>query len=633
MVGFLFLEWLYRMHSKRLIYGSNRVFDFLVLWILPVGLLLLLSALFFVGNRNVLHKLYYGLFSAPTLLLLCLRPREFKEAFREPVIIAFVMFSAWALISLLWSPEHHPDTDLFKRPMHTFMLLAGCGMLLHYRNELFKPIFFSAALIALITTLFNLAHFIKSFEPGMRMIGGRGALDNPLLSSHIFGFFTIYWLFVCVTTRQLKSLWFAVPALAIMLAAVLATGSRTPLVALVVAALWLTLISPNRRSALMIAGLIFGFATVVAIAPEIITVRGDSSRLGLWQLSLERIAEHPWIGHSYDSDLYLSFGWGETLREPHSFALGVLYYVGIIGFIPWILMICWGLYSSFRHRTQALFILASSLLAYGIGAGLTEGGGILSRPKEHWFLLWIPLALIAGLNIARRRRSLLRLPVADIKSQEFDQLCSNAHVIEADGLGPKVLRLEDGSFLKLFRPRRWYTSGSFNPYSERFASNSEQLRTLGIPAPHILGLYSLPDASSAVAYTPLPGLTLRQALQSLDSSLRESLVERFGRFMAQLHERGVYFRSLHLGNVLLMDDGEFGLIDVADLRIYPSPLRYALRQRNLRHMQRYPQDRNWLFETHFEQLVKGYATVASPTATAKIREQVRSLAHSGDKHL
>ncbi|WP_336145611.1 lipopolysaccharide kinase InaA family protein, partial [Klebsiella pneumoniae] len=78
----------------------------------------------------------------------------------------------------------------------------------------------------------------------------------------------------------------------------------------------------------------------------------------------------------------------------------------------------------------------------------------------------------------------------------------------------------------------------------------------------------------------------RQALQSLDSSLRESLIERFGRFMAQLHERGVYFRSLHLGNVLLLEDGEFGLIDVADMRIFPSALRNTLRQRNLKHMQR-----------------------------------------------
>lgn len=625
MVGFLFVEWLYCMHSKRLIYGSNRVFDFLVLWILPVGLLLLLSALFFVGNRNVLHRIVYILFSVPTLFLLCMRPRELRDLLREPLAIAFLAFSAWALASLLWSPEPSSDTDLFKRPLNTFMLFGGCGLLLHYRNELFKPIFFGAAVIALVVSLCNLVVFVKSFQPGMRMIGGLGALDNPLLSSHLFGFFTVYWLYACMTTQRLKVLWFSVPALAIMAAAVLATGSRTPLVALTLAILWMSFVSRNRRSALLLGGMVLGAVALLVLYPESITERGSSFRLELWSMSLRLIAEHPWIGHSYDSELFLTLADGDQLREPHSFALGVLYYVGIIGFIPWIFMLGWGLYKGLKERAQPLFILASSLLAYGIGAGLTEGGGILSRPKEHWFVLWIPLAIITGLSLAQRHRSLLRMPVQNIKAPAFEQLCSNAHVIEADGLGPKVLRLQDGNFLKVFRPRRWYTSGSFNPYSERFASNSEQLRTLGIPAPQILGLYRLPDASSAVTYTPLPGLTLRQALQSLDSSLRESLVERFGRFMAQLHERGVYFRSLHLGNVLLMDDGEFGLIDIADLRIYPSSLRYALRQRNLRHMQRYPQDRNWLFETHFEQLVKGYASVASPAATAKIREQVQGL--------
>ncbi|WP_278406052.1 bifunctional O-antigen ligase/aminoglycoside phosphotransferase family protein [Pseudomonas rhodesiae] len=614
------------MHSKRLSYGANRVFDFLVLWILPIGLLLLLSSLFFVTNRNVLHKFYYGLFSAPTLLLLCLRPREIKELLREPLVIAFLVFCAWALTSLLWSPEQHPDTDLFKRPLHTFMLFAGCGLLLHYRNELFKPIFFSAAVIALVVCLFNLVAFIKGFEPGMRMIGGRGALDNPLLSSHVFGFFCVYWLYVCVTTQRLHVLWFSVPAMAIMTAAVLATGSRTPLVALTLTILWITFVSRNRRSALLIAGLVVGAAGLLLIYPELITSRGSSFRFELWSMSLQRIADHPWIGHSYDSELYLTLADGNELREPHSFALGVLYYVGIIGFIPWIFMLACGLFKGFKQRAQPLFILASSLLMYGIGAGLTEGGGILSRPKEHWFLLWIPLAIIAGLSVAQRRRSVLSMPVQSLKTETFEQLCSDAHVIEADGLGPKVLRLADGHFLKVFRPRRWYTSGSFNPYSERFASNAEQLRAMGIPTPQILGVYGLSDGSSAVIYSPLSGLTLRQALQSLDSSLRESLIERFGQFMAQLHERGVYFRSLHQGNVLLMDDGEFGLIDIADLRIFPSPLRNALRQRNLRHMQRYPQDRAWLFETHFEQLAKGYASVAGQAATATIRAHVLKLA-------
>ncbi|TFY94263.1 polymerase [Pseudomonas nabeulensis] len=612
------------MHSKRLTYGSNRVFDFLVLWVLPIGLLLLLSALFFAGNRNVLHKFYYVLFSAPTLVLLCLRPRELKNLLREPLILGLLAFCAWALLSLLWSPESTTDSDLFKRPLHTFMLFAGCGLLLHYRNELIKPIFFSAAVIALVVCACNLVAFAKGFEPGMRMIGGLGALDNPLLSSHLFGFFCIYWLYVCTTTQRLQVLWFSVPALAIMTLAVLATGSRTPLVALVLAAVWIAFVSRNRRSALMIATLVISAAALLLFYPEAITERGSSYRLQLWSMTLHLIADHPLIGHSFNSTLALNpTEW--TLSEPHSFALGVLYYVGIIGFIPWVFMLGFGLYKGFKQRAQPLFILASALLAYGIGAGLTEGGGILSRPKEHWFLLWIPLALLAGLSIAQRRRSLLRMPVQTPKPQAFEALSNGAEVIEEDGLGPKVLRLEDGTFLKLFRARRWYTSGAFTPYSERFASNCEQLRQLDIPAPHILDLYSLQDGSSAVRYQPLPGRTLRQALQGLDSSLRESLIERFGRFIAQLHENGVYFRSLHLGNVLILDDGQFGLIDVADMRIYPSALRSTLRQRNLKHMQRYPQDRNWLFEAHFEQLLKGYASVASAQATTKIQEHVQAL--------
>ena len=137
MVGFLFLEWLYCMHSKRLTYGSNRVFDFLVLWILPVGLLLLLSALFFVGNRNVLHRIVYILFSVPTLFLLCMRPREFKDLLREPLAIAFLAFSAWALTSLLWSPAPSsptrqavstlqvPDSPIFWMILKSLLLLVS----------------------------------------------------------------------------------------------------------------------------------------------------------------------------------------------------------------------------------------------------------------------------------------------------------------------------------------------------------------------------------------------------------------------------------------------------------------------------------------------------------------------------
>ena len=105
---------------------------------------------------------------------------------------------------------------------------------------------------------------------------GAGAFDNPLLSSHVFGFFSVYWLYVCMTSQRFQVLWFSVPALAIMTAAVLATGSRTPLVALTLAILWMSFVSRNRRSAMMIAGLVLSAAALLLFYPELITNRGGS---------------------------------------------------------------------------------------------------------------------------------------------------------------------------------------------------------------------------------------------------------------------------------------------------------------------------------------------------------------------
>ncbi len=617
------------MQFSYLNYSKQRVFDFICLWLLPAGLLLLLSDLYFLPGRSLHHKLYYGLFSIPTLIAIILRPKELKEILRDPIVLGFMLFAAWAMASLMWTNGEEDFVGSLKPALHLLMLFWGCALLTRYRSESLQPVFFAAAVIALVATVYNLYMFIpiSLVVPEYRMIGA-GAFDNPLLSSHAFGFFCIYWLTLGMTCKRPQILFIAIPAFTIMFAALLATGSRTPLVAVVMAMVWLSFICWNRRSLALMSMLVVGGAVVVALFWEMLISRGSSFRLDLWNMVLALIEQRPWIGYGYEATLGLELPGtgGYIVSEPHNFALGVLYYTGILGFTPWLFMQAWGLYSSWRHRVQPLFILASAWLVYGIGAGMTEGGGILPRPKEHWYLLWIPLALIAALSINQRLKTLRDRPVRNLSRAAFDTLQAHAQVIEEDGLGPKVQRLENGNFLKLFRGRRCYTSGSFNPYSERFAVNSERLQGMGIAAPKILDLYQLKDGSTAVLYQPLPGQTLRQVMQSMGSpAVRQALVERFGKFLAVLHDKGIYFRSLHLGNVLLMDDGEFALIDIADMHLYPSALRIALRQRNLRHMQRYPEDRRWLFEEQLQALLDGYASLADPVAVNSLSQQIKQL--------
>lgn len=202
---------------------------------------------------------------------------------------------------------------------------------------------------------------------------------------------------------------------------------------------------------------------------------------------------------------------------------------------------------------------------------------------------------------------------------ELTTLSTNAIVIEQDGLGPKVLKLADGSFLKLFRKRPFFSQETLKPYAKRFAENAERLKRLGFHSPNIIGAYRLTDPinRTAVHYWPLPGQTLRQTLKSSGRDRRRQLIILFGELLAKLHANGVYFRSVHLGNVLVQPDGQLGLIDLADMRIGRFALGPNKRQRNLKHMQRYSEDRQWLFEEHLDALKEGYGRI-SKTHAAKL---------------
>ncbi|RMR34455.1 putative Toluene tolerance protein [Pseudomonas syringae pv. coriandricola] len=189
-------------------------------------------------------------------------------------------------------------------------------------------------------------------------------------------------------------------------------------------------------------------------------------------------------------------------------------------------------------------------------------------------------------------------------------LVQGAEVLEADGTGDKVLRLRDGSMLKLFRRKRLVSSAAWYPYAQRFADNCVTLAQRSIPCPRVLTVCRIAEIErDAVHYDPLAGYTLRQLLGSAlsDDSLRWQL----GRFIAELHEKGIYFRSAHLGNVILTPEGNLGLIDIADMKTFRRALRKSLRLRNFKHMLRYQEDRQWLLDNGNPAFLEGYMSAQS----------------------
>ena len=212
-------------------------------------------------------------------------------------------------------------------------------------------------------------------------------------------------------------------------------------------------------------------------------------------------------------------------------------------------------------------------------------------------------------------------------ANRFALLLKDAKVIEADGLGIKVAALADGRFLKLFRRRRLLSTALWAPPCRRFARNAARLERLQIIAPKVLESIRVPEQGlGGVLYWPLPGETLRQRWAELDEQTLMNEVRQFGGFLGELHEKGVYFRSLHLANVLRLPDGQLGLLDVADMRIRRRPLNDNLRARNLRHMLRYRQDQELLAKHYPQQWLDNYGQVCGEGRAALLGQALQQAA-------
>jgi hypothetical protein len=186
-----------------------------------------------------------------------------------------------------------------------------------------------------------------------------------------------------------------------------------------------------------------------------------------------------------------------------------------------------------------------------------------------------------------------------VEHEEFLALKTGAEVLEADLYGEKVLLLTDGSILKLFRRKRLITSAAWYPYAQRFVDNAEALARRGIPIPRVIEAWRVPSVKrDAVRYWPLAGKTLRaltvEGGEELDADGERRTKRLFTAFVIRLHALGIYFRSLHLGNVILTPNGELGLIDFSDLRIYRRPLSTFMRRRNIRRMLEISAERDWI---------------------------------------
>ena len=169
---------------------------------------------------------------------------------------------------------------------------------------------------------------------------------------------------------------------------------------------------------------------------------------------------------------------------------------------------------------------------------------------------------------------------------DYQALIEGAQLLREDGYGPKVYQTRDGRIVKLLRMKRWLSSSVIYPYNLRFLRNSRHLQRMGIVCVEVDEVfYCSAIRRHGLVYRRLNGTPLDELLASADDRARQ-LFREYAVFIAMLHTRRIYFRSLHPGNILLLPGGGFGLIDVADMRFPWLPFSLGQRRRNFQHLLR-----------------------------------------------
>ena len=196
-----------------------------------------------------------------------------------------------------------------------------------------------------------------------------------------------------------------------------------------------------------------------------------------------------------------------------------------------------------------------------------------------------------------------------ISSAEFEQLRAGARVLELDERGEKVLLTPDNRIIKLFYPRRRITSARIYPYAYRFWNNARRLSNKGITTIQCEQLrHDKTHQRYLITYPLLPGSTLRDCLAATANG--DDLLERLATYLATIHTKGILFRSIHLGNILVLEDDSFGLIDVADMSIQNRPLGLIKRARNFRHLLHDRVDRERLSRYGYGRFLDQYEAAA-----------------------
>ncbi|MFZ5841763.1 MAG: O-antigen ligase family protein [Pseudomonadota bacterium] len=357
-----------------------------------------MTGIFWFEDRRDYHHTYNLLVVLPCLLLIAIgrTPLPPAQATR-PLLTAVAAFIGWAALSTLWLTDpattSRSVSDMLRHATAPIWLLfAALSLGRCPAAQLRAGLQFATVSAALSVLVFLVLHHVGNpglawwDNPDLRLIGFFGLQVNSLLTAHVIGFFVVV---AAALAAQQRLFWFAYT---VLVAGLIACGARTALIAVGMATLVVLFGTMRISRRLIFIGMLAITAGAVLLG-DMLLARGLSYRPEIWLQAWQEILEHPWWGTGWGSAWHYRIAAQTHPVDAHNLTLAVWRDLGSVGLLLWLAIWIGAGIAVWRRRSTPLAKLALGLLSYGVLAGVTEGVAYLSRPKEHWFIIWLPLAI------------------------------------------------------------------------------------------------------------------------------------------------------------------------------------------------------------------------------------------------
>lgn len=198
-----------------------------------------------------------------------------------------------------------------------------------------------------------------------------------------------------------------------------------------------------------------------------------------------------------------------------------------------------------------------------------------------------------------------------ITRQELDALCKNGKSIDMQGDYPCVVIHPDDTITKIWAiKKRLLSSNNIRSYAQRFVDNAAKLKQRGIIVPEIIDHLQLENSHvRIVRYSSIPGHSIRDMLEKSPASVD---IPGLCQYIHALHEKGIFFRSIHLGNIIQLSQGGYGLIDFTDVKFSGHPVPLLKRAANIAFPLRYHEDTRRIKDANLPDFKESYLAILEP---------------------